>query len=376
MKKILFVITGLNQGGAEAMLYKLLANIDRARFDCVVVSLLDKGVYGEKIESLGMPVFCLNLRKIKMIFKDLFNYVRMVRRYKPNIIQGWMYHGNLFAFLTKLLSPKSVIVFNIRHSIENSKDKLLTRLVIKINAWFSHRVKAVINNSEASQRQHNKIGFSEKNKVYIANGFDVALFKPTQEVYDLFRIKQEWVKETKIIGNISRFHPMKNHLGILRIFKKIKEETRLPVKFVLAGEEIDSKNKWLVNKINEMRLEKDCILLGPVKTYELMPALDVYLSCSLWGEGFPNVLGEAMACEVPCVATDVGDCKQIIAEFGDILPVKKYEKFAADYCIKRLSESGLIKKQRRQYIVDNYPIQKIVQQYENLFNEASVCAVL
>ena len=94
----MFIITGLNQGGAESMLYKLLLNINRSIFDCSVVSILDLGFYGEKIQSLGIPVFCLNLKKKPCFFK----YIKFLIRYQPDIIQGWMYHANLLSIFSKL----------------------------------------------------------------------------------------------------------------------------------------------------------------------------------------------------------------------------------------------------------------------------------
>ena len=108
-QQILFVITGLNQGGAEEMLFKLLSCIDRSRFECNVISMLDVGVYGEKITSLDIPIFCLKMKSGCISLLALIAYLKLVIEIKPDITQGWMYHANLFSVFSKILLPKSSI---------------------------------------------------------------------------------------------------------------------------------------------------------------------------------------------------------------------------------------------------------------------------
>lgn len=363
--KILFVITGLNQGGAEEMIFKLLTYIDKNKFECVVVSMRDTGCYGAKIAKLNMPVYCLNIRPGKISLRGLISYVKIVRKIKPDIIQGWMYHANLFSILTKLIYPQAVILFNIRHGAPKYNSKLLTKFVIKINAWLSFAAKAVINNSKESIKLHEDIGFCKKNSACIPNGFDIDAFKPNSHIHKEFRKTHGLDSSTKIIGNIARFHTVKNHMGLLSVFHKIKSQTSSAIALVLCGQDINLDNDQLIKEIERLKLKKDCFLLGSIDTPKIMPAFDVYLSTS-WGEGFPNVIGEAMACGVPCVATDVGDCKHIVAEFGAIANSGNYDMLAK-HCIEKLTTSDEEKASIRQHIIDHYSIENIVRQYENLY---------
>ncbi len=367
--KVFFIITGLNQGGAEAMLFKLLANINREKFECAVISLGDMGVHGENIVSLGFPVFTLGMRPRQFSLFKIFFYLKIVRNFKPDFIQGWMYHANLFAILAKIISPSAKVFFNIRCSLNHSlKWYSKSWAVVKLNAFFSHFVAKVINNSQVSSDQHKTIGFSKKNGVLIANGFEINGFKPNSEIYKNFRLDHHLDLNTKIVGNVSRYHPMKNHLGILFTFHKIKAQYPDKLILVLGGREIDSNNDKLAAAIKDLGLQEDCILMGSVKSCQIMPAFDVYLSSSSYGEGFPNVLGEAMLCGVPCVATDVGDCKQLMGGLGAVAAPGDYD-LLAKHCLEKLDISNEERVRIRQHVIDHYSIEKIVDQYQNLYAE-------
>lgn len=351
------------------MLFKLLSCIDKSKFECAVISISDNGVYGEKIARLGIPVDYLNINPnnvLSNIFLKLFQFVKLTKKHKPDIVQGWMYHANFFSILTKLGCPKAIILFNIRHGVPKYKNKLLTKLVIKINAWFSFVAKSVVNNSKESIKLHENIGFCKKNSIYIPNGFDINTFRPNINVYVEFRRSHGLDNSTKIIGSIARFHPDKNHIGLLTTFHKIKLLTSSSIILAMCGPGINTDNGQLMKEIERLSLKENCLLLGSVDASQIMPAFDVYLSASS-GEGFPNVIGEAMACGVPCVATDVGDCKDIVAEFGMIGKPGDYDALAK-YCIKKLAASDEEKIKIRQHIVDHYSIQSIIAQYENLYS--------
>ncbi|MES2203900.1 MAG: glycosyltransferase [Pseudomonadota bacterium] len=363
--KLLFVITGLDEGGAETMLFKLLTNINRNKYKCVVVSMLGMGVYGEKIALLGIPVHCLGGKNESFSIFSFLKFIRLVRKLRPDLIQGWMYHANFISALSMIFYPCSNVVFNIRQSLYGNRDKLLTRVIIKFNAWASHFAKKVINNSITSQKQHRKIGFSKKNEAYIANGFNTHIFNLNFNIYKKFRWDHGLNSDTKIIGNLSRYHPIKNHLGLLTIFHRVKKCYPYKIVLALGGASVDSNNLQLIDEIKRLKLEDDCILLGSVNAHEVIPAFDIYLLPS-FGEGFPNVVGEAMACGVPCVATDVGDCKTIIGAFGGVAPVNDYAMLT-EICIEKLNINKEKKSKIRQHIVDNYSIEKIVTQYECLY---------
>jgi len=118
MKKICHVITSLNQGGAEEMLYKLLEHGHRKKFEHIVVSLQTKGVYGDQLEGLGIPVYALSITSILSFFKGVSLYSKIIKKHKPDIIQCWMYHAIFFGMLFKIFSLKAKLLFNIRASLD------------------------------------------------------------------------------------------------------------------------------------------------------------------------------------------------------------------------------------------------------------------
>src|SRR5690554_1860919 len=146
---ILFVITGLQTGGAERMLLKLLTYIDRSRYRPYVVSLIDKGTIGESIEALGVPVLALEINSVPGMLFAPFRLARLIRRERFMLIQGWMYHGNLLAWLGRFLAgSQAALSFGIRHTLYDLREEHRnTRLVIKMNAWLSRVAAASLFNS-------------------------------------------------------------------------------------------------------------------------------------------------------------------------------------------------------------------------------------
>lgn len=364
--KIVHVITGLGQGGAENMLFKLISNsIDDVEH--AVISLKGEGVFGEKLKALNIRVICLELNKPYKL-KWLTRFVPFIWRYKPDIIQGWMYHSNVFVALFKPFLPKFKMIFNIRQSIHGNSDKLLTRFVIFLNAKLSSNALRVINNSRASIDQHYKVGFDRSNSIYIGNGFDLDRFVPNEIVKSKFRLKHQINAETVILGNIARFHPKKNHLGLIEAFAQLRRMDSNVV-LVIAGTNVDATNSVLVEKIQEYDVEHSCILLGAVDAAEMLPAFDIYISSSGWGEGFPNVLGEALACGVPCVSTDVGDSAAVVGNCGIVTAVGKSSALA-EAAFQLIKTRGEYSSQIcRRDIEQNYSIDRISQEYINLYKQ-------
>ncbi|MDA8872032.1 glycosyltransferase, partial [Candidatus Thioglobus sp.] len=161
-KNIVHFITDLNTGGAEIMLLKVLSAVSLDKYNILVISLIDKGTIGHKIESLGIEVFSLNLSRKCPITFSLLLLPFVLKKFKPNIFHGWMYHANLLLSLISLLYPKVRIIWGIRHSLYDiDKEKFLTKLVIYLSKFFSKKCTNIIFNSSKSLEQHVKYGFSE-----------------------------------------------------------------------------------------------------------------------------------------------------------------------------------------------------------------------
>jgi glycosyltransferase involved in cell wall biosynthesis len=104
----------------------------------------------------------------------------------------------------------------------------------------------------------------------------------------------------------------------------------------------------------------------------LAAALDISVSSS-WGESCPIVIGEAMACGVPCVVTDVGDAGWIVGDTGLVVPPRDAGALAV--ACETLIESGSQRRQAmgllaRTRVAEHFPLQSIMGRYEDLFAKA------
>jgi glycosyltransferase involved in cell wall biosynthesis len=372
--RILFVITALQTGGAEMMLYKLLAGMDRGRFDPSVICLGRCGTPGVRIKSLGIPVHIAELSPTRPSLRSLWRVFKWVRDLRPDLIQGWMYHGNAVASFAQFLSVRSVpVLWSIRHTVYRLTDeKASTAKLIRLSALASRRVLRIIYASRASAERHEAMGFAPERTVLIPNGFDCDLFKPSTDARAAIRKQLNAGEDAILIGRIGRFHPMKDHASFFQAAGMISEMNRA-IQFVLAGEGIDWKNPVIVDLVNRFRLNDRVHLLGERDDIpDLTAALDIATSSS-FSESYPNVIGEAMACGVPCVVTDVGHSAAIVGDAGLVVPPRDPTALAAAWL--PLVEAGTAARAKlgavaRHRILSNFSLDQIVRQYEALYDEA------
>ena len=370
--KVVHIITGLGTGGAEMMLYKLLSGMDRRAFSCMVISLTNGGDLQDRIESLGVPVYSLCLKHPVTLLGKLAYFRQLVDSFHPDIVQGWMYHGNLAAWLvTSFKLKKSAKLFwNIRHSIYDIRhEKIATRFAIRFGAMLSRRVDTIIYNAHISQKQHYELGFNAEKSIVIPNGFDTHLFRPNPESYVAIRRELGLSEESVLVGIIGRYHPMKDHatfLGAASIVDKVKSN----VYFLLVGKGVDQDNRNLQWLITNLGIKKNCFLLGERSDIpQITSALNV-LVLSSFSEAFPNVIGEAMACGVPVVTTDVGDASFIVKDTGVVVPPRNKEALAKgimDLLKQKKQEAHICGKRARNRVKKHFSLERVVKAYESLY---------
>jgi glycosyltransferase involved in cell wall biosynthesis len=174
------IITGLDLGGAEMMLYKVLLQMNRDAFQAEVVSMRDMGTLGEKIAKLGVPVRTLNMRRGVPDPRALWRLVKILKRQPPDLIQTWMYHANLMGGIAAKLAGDIPIVWGIHHSnFDPRKSKRRTVWTMKAGALLSSRLpREIICCGEVPKRVHIEMGYDAKKTVVIPNGFDLTKFHP------------------------------------------------------------------------------------------------------------------------------------------------------------------------------------------------------
>ncbi len=372
-RRIIHIITGLDTGGAEMMLYKLLCTMNRARFDSVVISLNDEGMLGEPIKKLGFAVHTLGMRSGRSSLEAVWRLWRIIRSFNPDIIQGWMYHGNLAASINLVFPGKKVpVLWNMRQSLYNLEyEKKGTVRVIKIGAALSKRTAKIIYNSRVSVQQHQALGYAASRTVVIPNGFDVQKFRPSLEARKKLLHSLQLPRQAFLIGLIARYHPMKDHANFFKAAAKLSRKTE-QAQFILAGRGVEPDNPVIVEMVEKHQLGQRIHLLGERRDIpDIMAGLDVLTLSSYYGEGFPNVVGEAMACKVPCVVTDVGDSAWIIGETGKVIPPRDSEALESAWMDliamepERRKQSGEAARKR---VMENFSIMAVVRQYERLYD--------
>lgn len=367
---ICFITTGLLTGGAEVMLYKLLARINREVFQVSVISLRDRGTLGKQIEALGIKVFSVNIHKNPLSFYSL---VGLIKRLSPDILQGWMYHGNLGAQAANFfLLRKLPVTWSIHNSLDSlNSERGLTKAIIKWNACLSKHASEILYVGKKIKTEHQLFGFDSSKGKVIPNGFDTDTFVPSISSRELVRHELGLPKGAFVIGLIGRYHSVKDHPNFLRAAEIVNNKYS-NVYFLLAGRDVDDNNEELVQLVRELGIERKVKMLGERQDVpRLLAALDIACSSS-YSEAFPLILGEAMSCGIPCVATEVGDSAWIIGDTGFLVPPRDAVALA-DAWEKVINLDSKARKAlgeaARKRILENFSLNTVVQQYESLYEE-------
>jgi len=365
--KIVHIITDLDTGGAETMLHKLLASLRDEKLNSLVIVLMGRGAITKQIETLNVKVEMLDLEQGRYpSWSAIKKLNQLMRTFKPDIIQGWMYHGNMAAtvavFLYQPVRKKVKLFWNVRQTLYDlNNEKLKTRWLIIFGRWFSFLPQGIIYNSILSVEQHTAAGFSAKKINMIPNGFDLQKFRPDQNRRQQLRKELGVSQSAILIGHISRLHPMKDHATLFRAIDCVTENisdsgSKQEVLFLLIGYGVTSElsNNLAIRFLGERS-----------DIPKIMSALDIVVSSSAWGEGFPNVIGEAMASEVLCVVTDVGDSAHIVGKYGQVCSVGDDQCIASSLLqlIENKQERKTAGKHARKRIKENYSMDKIKKEY-------------
>jgi glycosyltransferase involved in cell wall biosynthesis len=374
LTRVLHVISGLEIGGAEMMLLKLLS-ASRNYWDSMVVSLKDEGRIGSAIRELGLPLECLGIQNFSPDPRRFLALRRTVKKSRPEIIQGWMPHGNLAASIGQFASRNpAAVIWNIRMTLDEVEgEKAGTLRLIRFGAFLSSHPDAIIYNSRSGAAQHEKIGYRSAVSAVISNGFDCDIFRPDEGARCEIRERLGLGPDEVLVGLVARNHPIKDPLGFLRAAHLVSA-SHPKSRFLLVGNGLTESDSNLIAFIRRHDLLGRVFLLGERQDVaRITSALDIACSSSL-AEGFSNAIGEAMACGVPCVVTDVGDSAYLVADTGLHVPPRNPEAFAD--AIRHLinvgpemrKELGLSARKR---IESEFSLPKIALRYDDLYQECS-----
>jgi glycosyltransferase involved in cell wall biosynthesis len=316
--RVAHIVTNLEVGGAETALERLSLAADPSVLTNAIWSLRDIGTIGRRLRAAGIPTSAAGMRPGGRMLTAWRTLRSEVSAFMPDILQGWMYHGNLAASaLAWQLPQRPRLLWNIRGSLRAlSNEKWSTRLVIAASRLFAGSVARIVNNSASSVQDHIKLGYPSGRWCVIPNGFDTERFRPRPEQQGALREQLAISSPTTIIiGAVGRNHAIKGHRFFIEAIKDLARRGH-DVTGVLVGPgwEPESAAARALNVGNDNLFR----CLGTLERTELLySGLDIMCLPSL-SEGFPNVVAEAMSCGVPCVVTDVGDVAAIVADTAEL----------------------------------------------------------
>jgi glycosyltransferase involved in cell wall biosynthesis len=379
--RVTHVITGLELGGAETMLYKLLGAIDRERFDPTVISLSTLGPLAERIAGLGIPVSALGMSPGLSLahppVRPLARGVRRLRACRPQIVHTWMYHADLVGGALARVSSDAKVIWGVRGSLDPTLSKRSSLWTARACATTSRVLPdRIVSCSQRLAEMHVELGYDPTRMMVIPNGFDLSWLAPDEALRVRTRERLGVGEGELLVGQVGRYHPQKDHRTFVRAAGEIARACP-DARFVLCGPGVDRANSELTDWIAQAGIAADrCELLGPVEDPRgVLNALDVLVCSSAFGEGFPNVLGEAMACGVVCVTTDVGDAAAIVADTGRVVPVRDWRALAREIVAVLSLPSGerrALGEQARRRVEQNFALERVTGRFEALYLE--LCA--
>ena len=375
MIRLAHVITGLATGGAETTLLRLLTHTDRGRFDSRVYSLSDiSGPIESEIRALRIPVHSLRMRLGIPAPLPVLELSRLFRLQRPDVVQTWMYHADLVGGIAaKIASPRIPVIWGIRHGNPDPQSiKPRTMYVARMCAKMSSFLpRTIVVCGYATRDVHSALGYDRTRMSVIPNGFDLQLFRPDPASRHRIRAELGVSPTTLLVGSIGRFHPDKDPRNFVNAAARLHAR-RPDVHFVLCGRDLSPMNAELVEWVESAGLAGALHLLGERRDVPtVLAALDVATSPSRT-EGFPSAVGEAMACGVPCVVTDVGDSALLVGTTGRVVPAQSPDALADAWDAllaegsERLGRLGL---QARQRIATTFSIERMTRAYEAVYAE-------
>lgn len=373
MPSITHVITGTQFGGAEMMLFKLLSSPAMSDFEVRVVSLCSLGPVTEKISGLGVPTETLRLRRGIPRADALPRMAAILRRHRPDVVQTWMYHSDLLGGLASKLVGIPV-AWGLRTGVLDPLTKRLTRCTVRTCASLSSRVPTrIVACGESVRRIHIGLGYDATKIQVIPNGFDLEAFSADPTARRTVRAELGLPDDAPVVGLVARFDPTKDHRTFIAAAARLR--VRLPgARFVLCGPEMTWANTDVASWIDSARLRDAFSLLGPRRDVSrLTAAFDVATSSSR-AEGFPNVIGEAMACAVPCVVTDVGDSALLVGDTGVVVPAEDPGALATawgDILTMAPERRAALGNAARRRVAQHFSLLAIAERYAALYRELS-----
>jgi glycosyltransferase involved in cell wall biosynthesis len=319
--KILHIVTGLMGGGAEFQLCRMCVLLQTAGFEQKVVSLLPDGTLSPRIRDAGIELTHLDLRRGGFDITGVMALRHIINQYRPDVLHSWMYHACVYSAVASAFIRQLPVLWSIHHSSLTFADNSVSTLgAASICGPLSYSRKVHIAYcAESARLTHEARGYCRHRSVFIPNGYDGVRFRRSTSAGEEIRSRFNISAGSPVFGLVARFDPIKDHATFLEAASVVRQ-SHPKVTFLLIGEGVDESNTALMDLVVRHGVDASVILAG--RCEDMVAAYSAFnsLVLSSRGEAFPNVICEGMLCELPCIATDVGDCRAIVDDCGFIVP--------------------------------------------------------
>ncbi len=365
-RNVMFVISGLERGGAEYQLVATAAGLSERGWRVTVLSYLpfSPSSWTSELQGTGVRLLTLNATSGRLRYTALLGALRVIKRFKPDVLVGFMFHG----IMTARIAGRLIGVPAVVSSVRNERDGPLRERVMRATNGLTDAVTA------QSQRLATELvcaRVASRSRVHvIPNSVDVARFAMrlygyrTRELLCVARDQFLWLAA----GRLDKQKDYPNLLNAFSVLSKGHPNTRL----MIAGDG-PLKNE-LESLIQRLGIEGRVRLLG---LRQDMPALyaacDAIVLSSAW-EGMPNVVLEAMASSIPVVATSVGAVPEVVADGESGLIVLPGNHEALANAMGRMMEMPEQTRQafgREGYdrVRTEFSLETVIDKWEDLFNQ-------
>jgi glycosyltransferase involved in cell wall biosynthesis len=319
--KVVFLLYRLNLGGTERQVITLTKGLKDAGADVSILCFYSGGALEREAKGANLDISALDKRGRWDIIGFLWRFYIFLRQEKPDALHSYLSLANVAAVLIKPFFQRMKFVWGLRATVNNvGRNDRLDRLIFIMEKMLSRFADLIIYNSQAGHTFYTNQGFADRNSAIIPNGIDTVRFCPNPGARLQIRRELSISEIIPMIGIVARYHPMKGYSVFIDAALDFLG-AGYDANFILVGTGISPENAALIEPIRAAGKAQYFHLLGERHDIPaLMSALDIYTSTSIYGEGFSNSIGEAMACGVPCVVTDVGDSALIVGETGIVVP--------------------------------------------------------
>jgi glycosyltransferase involved in cell wall biosynthesis len=374
--RVMHVISNVELGNIEAMLVRLIQELVGEDISHSVVSLLPGGTFGHILREHGAEVVELEGRRSAASIVLLRPLRAAIARVNPDVVQGWMYHGNIAGSAAAMLaSPRPPVIWGIRNTVERLSDyQLMTRGFILAGAALAFHPRHLVYNSTLVAEQHERLLYPKSKRAVIYSGIDTTRFKPSEAERFGAREALGISQDAEVIGRVAHNDPSKDNGTLFRAFRRIAAERRR-AHLVLVGSGMDASDPELIELVRLVAAPGRVHFLGPrFKLEQFLPAFDVAVSSARVSKGFPTALAEAMACGVPVVSTYVEEVMSVVDDIARVVPRSDPDALAAalravlDQPAERRREMGLGDRRR---IEQRFTLGIAAQSFANLWRSVT-----